>query len=172
MLQETHFEYHLEKKIPYFEETQKRSFFEKIKKVKNTILLILAYAFPSSKWRVILHRARGVHIGKGCYIGMFCFIDNLYPQYIYIEDNASVNTGSMLIAHFNPSIRFSKVFEARVSPIVIKNGAMVAVNCVIFPGVTIGENAIVSAGTVVSQSVEASTLVRSNYAMKVGKIPL
>jgi acetyltransferase-like isoleucine patch superfamily enzyme len=78
----------------------------------------------------------------------------------------------MLIAHFNPLVRYKGVLEAKVSPIVIKNGALVAVKCIILPGVTIGENAIVSAGSVVSEDVEEQTLVRGNPAKKVGRIKL
>jgi acetyltransferase-like isoleucine patch superfamily enzyme len=160
------------KDIPYYGHSQQRTFIEKIKKIKNTILLLLAYACPSVKIRVWFHRLRGVKIGKGCYVGMFCFIDNLYPEYIYIEDGASVNAGAMLIAHFNPSVRFKQVLEAKVSPIIIKEGAIIAVRCVILPGVTIGENAIVSSGSVVSEDVEARTLVRGNPAKKVSRIKI
>lgn len=164
--------YRGEKDIPYYEQTQKRSFFQKIRKIKNTLLLLLAYACPSVKLRISLHRLRGVNIGKGCYIGMFCFIDNLYPEYIYIENGVSVNAGSMLVTHFNPSIRFKRILQAKVSPIIIKEGAIVAVKCVILPGVIIGENAIVSAGSVVNEDVEAYTLVRGNPAKKVGRVKL
>jgi acetyltransferase-like isoleucine patch superfamily enzyme len=162
--------YRQEKDIPYFDQAQKRNYFEKIRKIKNTIFLLLAYACPSLKLRIWFHRLRGVNIGKGCYIGTFCFIDNLYPEYIYLEDGAAVNTGCILIAHFNPSIRFKRVLQAKVSPIVIKGGALVAVKCVILPGVVIGEYAIVSAGSVVNEDVETRTLVRGNPAKKVGRI--
>jgi acetyltransferase-like isoleucine patch superfamily enzyme len=164
------FVYRQEKDIPYYEQTQKRSFFEKIKKIKNTVFLLLAYSCPFAKTRIIFNRLRGVNIGKGCYIGMFCFIDNLYPDYIYIEDGVSINTGTMLIAHFNPFVKFKQVLQAKVSPIIIKEGALIAVSCVILPGVVIGENAIVSAGSVVTENVEACTLVRGNPAKKVSRI--
>ncbi len=163
-------EYNIEREIPYYEQTQKRTFFEKIRKIKNTLLLLVAYACPSAKLRIYIHKLRGVNIGRGCYIGMFCFIDNLYPEYVYIEDGACVNTGSMLIAHFNPLIKFKRVLQARVSPIIIKEGALIAVKCIILPGVVIGESAIVSAGSVVSEDVEAYTLVRGNPAKKVGRV--
>ena len=162
--------YREEKDIPFYEQSQKRTFLERIRKIKNTILLLLAYSCPSVKLRILIHRLRGVNIGKGCYIGMFCFIDNLYPEYIYIEDGVGVNAGSMLIAHFNMSMRFKNALQAKVSPIIIKEGALIAVKCVILPGVIIGKNAIVSAGSVVNEDVEPNTLVRGNPAKKVGRI--
>jgi hypothetical protein len=68
------------KEIPYYEETQKRTILQKIRKIKNTILLLIAYACPSLSLRIFLHKLRGVNIGKGCYIGLFWLFDNLYPE--------------------------------------------------------------------------------------------
>ena len=160
------------KKIPYYEETQKRTLWQKIRKIKNTFLMLLAYACPVAKIRICLHRWRGVNIGKNVYIGLFCFFDNLYPEYIYIEDNVGINAGTMLIAHFNPGVCFKRVLQARVEPIVIKKGAIVAVRSIIMPGVTVGENAIVAAASVVTEDVEEKTLVRGNPAKKIGKIKI
>jgi acetyltransferase-like isoleucine patch superfamily enzyme len=158
-----------EKDIPYYEETQKRNFIQKSRKIKNTILQLLAYSCPINGLRVKFHRWRGVNIGKNVYIGMFCFLDNLYPQYIYIEDNASINAGSMILTHFNPMKRFSPIFKARVAPVVIKEGAIIAVRSTILLGVCIGQNAIVSAGSVVEKDVAAFTLVKGNPAKKVAE---
>ena len=67
-----------EMSIPYYEETQKRTFRQKMRKIKNTLCFLLAYACPNNKIRITLHRWRGVHIGKNVYLGMFVFLDNLY----------------------------------------------------------------------------------------------
>lgn len=157
-------EYKSEMNIPYYEETQKRTIFQKIKKIKNTVLGNLAYSCPSNKWRILLHKWRGVKIGTNVYIGNHCLIDNLYPDYIYIEDNASVNADSLILTHFNPMKRFASVFPARVAPVIIREGAILAVRSTILPGVTIGKNAIVSAGSVVEKNVADYTLVRGNPA--------
>ena len=155
------------KSIPYYEETQKRTFGQKLRKIKNTFLMLLAYACPTAKIRICLHRWRGVNIGKNVYIGLFCFLDNLYPEYIYIEDNASINAGSMLLTHFNPMKRYANIFQAKVEPILIKEGAIVSVKSVILPGVVVGKNAVVSASSVVEKSVPDCTLVKGNPAKKV-----
>lgn len=153
--------------VPYYEDTHKRTFKQKCVKIKNTILLLMAYACPSNSLRVRFHRWRGVHIGKNVYIGMFCFLDNLYPSYIYIEDEASVNAGTMILTHFNPMKRYAPIFQAAVQPVLIKKGAIVAVRSTIMPGITIGENAVVSAGSVVEKNVADYTLVKGNPAKKI-----
>ena len=155
-----------EQDIPYYEETQKRNFFQQIKKIKNTILMLMAYACPINSLRITFHRWRGVSIGMHVYIGMFCFLDNLYPEYIYIEDNASINAGTMILTHFNPMKQFAPIFKARVAPVLIKKGAIVAIRSTLLPGVIIGVSAIVSAGSVVDKNVSDYTLVKGNPAKK------
>ena len=141
-------------------------------RLRNYFCMINAYWMPSNKIRVALNRWKGVHIAKGAYIGMFVFIDNAYPDFIFIEENAAINAGSMLSAHFNPMIHFRRTFVAKVDPIVIKKGAIVCVRSIINPGVTIGENAVVSAQSVVNKSVEPATIVRGNPAEPIGKVRL
>lgn len=158
-----------EKEIPYYEETQKRTFFQKIRKIKNTILMLLAYACPSNGVRKKLHRWRGVRIGADVYLGMFCFLDNLYPEYIVIEDKASVNAGTMILTHFNPMKQFAPILKARVAPVIVGEGAIVAVRSTLLPGVKIGSMAIVSAGSVVEKNVAAYSIVRGNPAKKVAE---
>jgi len=156
-----------EKEIPYYEDTQKRNFVQKVRKIKNTILMLLAYACPSNNLRIKFHRLRGVTIGKNVYLGMFCFLDNLYPEYIYIEDYVSVNAGTMILTHFNPMKQFSPILNARVAPVVIHKKAIVAVRSLLLPGITIGESSIISAGSVVEKDVKSYTLVRGNPAREI-----
>ena len=148
--------------VPYYEETQKRTLGQKLRKIRNTIYMLLAYSCPNNKMRQWMHRRRGVHIGKNVYLGMFCFLDNLHPEYIYIEDNASVNAGTMILTHFNPMKRYAPIFQAQMAPVLIKEGAIVAVRSTIMPGVCIGKNAVVSAGTIVDKDVPDCTLVKGN----------
>lgn len=158
-----------ERPVPYYEETQKRTLKQKYIKVRNTILQLLAYSCPNNSLRIWMHRHRGVHIGKHVYIGMFCFFDNLAPEYIYIEDNASVNAQTMVLTHFNPMEQYRNVLQARVAPVVIHHGAIVAVRSTIMPGVEIGKYAIVSGGSVVEKSVDDYTMVKGNPAKKVAE---
>lgn len=137
------------------------------KRLRNYLLLMLSMIAPFNSLRVKLNKWKGVNIGRNVYIGMFVFFDNAYPEYIYIEDKAAINAGTMIITHLNPYIHFEKVLRATVNPVVIKEGAFVAVKSVILPGVTIGEYAMVTAGSIVSKDVEPYTIVRGNPAVKV-----
>ena len=141
-----------------------------LKRLRNYLCFLLAYIAPSNKLRITLNRWKGVNIAKGAYIGMCVFIDNAHPEYVFIEEDASINAGCMLVAHFNPMIHFRRTVIAKVDPIVVKKGAMLGLRAIINPGVTIGEYSMVAAGSVVYKNVEPKTIVRGNPAVEVGKV--
>ena len=154
--------------IRYGADSRQMNYFKyALKRLRNYILLLISMITPFNSIRVVLNKWKGVNIGKNVYIGMFVFFDNAYPEYIYIEDKAAVNAGSMIVTHLNPYVHFENVLTASVHPVVIKEGSFIAVRSIILPGVTVGEYAMVTAGSVVSKDVEPFTIVRGNPAVKV-----
>lgn len=141
-------------------------------RLKNYLCCILAWVLPSNKIRVALNRWKGVHIADDSYIGMFCFIDNTYPEYIYIEKHVSISKGASIVAHNNPMPHFNKTMIAQVAPIILREGSLVALDCILNPGVEVGEYAIVSAGSVVYGKVDPMTIVRGNPAEKIRDVKL
>ena len=164
------------KKIPYYkpnknlgEQITNSSSQKKIrprqllfKKIKNYLFALFAYNCPVSSWRVILHRRRGVNIGKNVLIGLRVTLDNSFPEYIYIEDEVSLAGDNYILAHSNPYEHFKDRLDSYVAPVVIKRGAWVTIRATVLPGVTIGENAIIGAGVVVHKDVPAGAIVTLN----------
>lgn len=155
-------------KIPYGH--PKRSMGKALRKICNTILSHWAYNCPINALRIQFHRWRGCHIGKGVYIGRYCYLDNMYPEYIYIYDGASINAQCMILTHFNPFEEWKGIFNAEVKPVVIKQHAIVAVRCTIMPGVTVGDYAVVSSGMTLEKSIPDRHMVRC--ATKIEKVDL
>lgn len=165
------------KSIPYFDHDHK-SLFNTIKnsskrrgmnpihfvlrKIKILLFFRWSYSCPFNGPRIRMNRSRGVTIGKNVYIGQHCVLDNAYPEYIYIEDNVSLAGGVTVIAHANPYKHFENVVASEVAPIVIKEGAWIADGVIILKGVTIGKNAIVSAGSVVDKDVPDYSMAKGN----------
>mgnify|MGYP003291125790 CR=1 FL=1 len=133
-----------------------------LRKIKNIILYKWSYNSSFGGLRVTLNRKRGVTIGDNVYIGQFCAIDNAYPEYVYIEDNVSLAGGNSIIAHSNPYLHFKNIVESSVEPIIIKEGAWIGSGAMILRGVTIGKNAIVTAGTIVDKDVPDYSVARGN----------
>ena len=133
-----------------------------LRKIHNIMLSRWSYRCPLNRFRVRWNRRRGVTIGDNVYIGLHCTIDNAYPEYVYIEDNVSLAGNVTILAHSNPYGHFRNVVESGVSPVVIKDGAWIADGAIILRGVTIGMNAIISAGTVVDKDVPDCALAKGN----------
>ncbi|HTX41103.1 MAG TPA: acyltransferase [Acidobacteriaceae bacterium] len=125
----------------------------------DRILQILARMLPGARsFRVLLHRARGVKIGKGVWIGYDVVLDTARPELIVIEDGVAISIRAMVIAHFKEQRGVRIEREAFIGP-----------GAIILPGVIIGRGAVVKAGSVVSQSVPPMTVVQGNPAVPVAR---
>ena len=102
---------------------------------------------------------RGVKIGKNVHIGPLVTIDDVYPNFVIIEDGVSIAGQNFIITHNKPLEYHKHLSEAFLGPVVIRKNAWVAIGVIILPGVTIGEGAIVASGSVVNKDVPPNTLV-------------
>jgi len=147
----------------------------KLKKrfLKSWIFHCLAYSSPMSNWVVKFQRKRGVKVGRNCHISPYVLIDLVYPELIKLEDNVTVGSNSMIFAHINPTTNeFLKKhgYPRTVKSVVIKKGAIISVGCIIIAGVTIGENTMIGAGSVVANDIPDNCIAIGNPARIVKKI--
>ncbi len=113
----------------------------------------------------------GVHVdlgcqitfGRGVYVNAHCvFLD---AAEIIIEDEVLIGPAVQIY-----TVNHSQVGSERAagmmqaSPIYIKKRAWIGGGAILLPGVTIGEGAIVAAGSVVTKNVQAGTTVMGNPA--------
>jgi acetyltransferase-like isoleucine patch superfamily enzyme len=122
-------------------------------------LQVISRIVPYSGIRIKLHRMRGVKIGKNVHIGPLVTIDDVYPNFVIIEDGVSIAGQNFIITHNKPLEYHKHLSEAFLGPVVIRKNAWVAIGVIILPGVTIGEGAIVASGSVVNKDVPPNTLV-------------
>jgi len=130
------------------------------------LLRVLAWLSPAYQFRCSVYRKCGVKIGGGVYIGPLVVMDGEFPEYIEIEDEASIAPGVSIMAHSgaSPFHQRLKIYSQGPEKVTIKRGAWIATDAVILPGVTVGEGAIVAAGAVVSRDVPPYTMVAGNPA--------
>ena len=145
----------------------------RLKFVKSWIYHSLAYSAPLPSWSIKFQKSRGVKIGENCHFSPYVLIDLLHPELITIEDNVTISSNTMIFAHINPTANeFLKKngYPRTIKPVLIKKGAVISVGCIIIAGVTVGENSIVGAGSVVTQDIPDYCVAVGNPARVIKKI--
>lgn len=104
-------------------------------------------------------------IGNHCWIGENVWIDNLAPVKIF--NNVCVSQGAMLLTGNHDYKKTT--FDLMVAPIILHNGAWVGAKSVVCPGVTFGENAVLTVQSVAVKDLEPSGIYQGNPAAMVKK---
>jgi acetyltransferase-like isoleucine patch superfamily enzyme len=123
----------------------------------NRILHLMARFLPgSTSLRPFLHRLRGVKIHGKVFIGDDVYLENEYPERVEIHDGAAILLRSIIIAHFD----YRGLGDE--GKIIIEKNAVILANSTIIcsPGrsLTIGEGSVISAGSVVQNTIPPHTL--------------
>ena len=133
-------------------------------------------SFNPRKIRPILMRKMGCKVGKGCFIGDYVRVDCGHADMITLEDSVSVASGVRLLCHqrdfsdFCVGDDYMKLGYV-IKPIVLKKGCLVGMESFVMPGVTIGEGAIVGAGSLVTKDIPAWTIAAGRPAKVIKEIP-
>ena len=121
-------------------------------------------------------RRMGCKVGKGCFIGDYVRVDCGHADMITLEDSVSVASGVRLLCHqrdfsdFCVGDDYMKLGYV-IKPIVLKKGCLIGMESFVMPGVTVGEGAIVGAGSFVTKDVPAWTIATGRPAKVVKEIP-
>lgn len=126
-----------------------------IKNIIGRILHTFAFVVPfGSTLRPILHRMRGVTIGKNVWISKYVYIDENHPESIFIGDNSTLGFRCTIFAH----TYFGKRQKVNPDKVIIGKNVFIGPHCLILPNVTIGDNSVIKGGSVVSRNVPPNTL--------------
>ncbi len=113
----------------------------------------------------------GAKIGNNCRIGYGVFI----CSGVTIEDDCWISPRVCFTNDSTPSVRKAVEHKAQGNPFVpektlVKKGAVIGSNATILPGITIGENAVIGAGAVVTKDVPPSEIWIGNPARKLRNV--
>ena len=103
-----------------------------------------------------INYGKNTKIGKNVFINFDCTFLDLGG--ITIDDNVMLAPKVSLLSEGHP-VRVNDRQTLTTGSIHIKRNAWIGAGATILPGVTIGENAVVAAGAVVSKDVPANTVV-------------
>ena len=134
--------------------------------LKNLFLKIIRIEVNKNSYihsKVTFYKWGNLKIGRNTVINSGCRIDN--RKLISIGDNVSIahNTQIYTCGH---DIN-SPYFDISGKDVIIADYVCVFSNCLIMPGVNIGEGAVVYSGSVVTKDVPPYTIVGGNPAIKI-----
>jgi UDP-2-acetamido-3-amino-2,3-dideoxy-glucuronate N-acetyltransferase len=124
-----------------------------------------------SKIGTFVEIQKNASVGKNCKISTHTFI----CEGVVIEDNVFIGHGVMFINDKYPRSTteggaMQTEADWKVVPTLIKQGASIGTNTTVLCGVTVGENAVVGAGSVVTKDVPANTIVAGVPAKVLRKV--
>lgn len=111
---------------------------------------------------------KGLKLGNSCFIGDSTLLD--LADAITLEDHVTLAERVTFITHMNVGFQDHPLqgkFKPSSGPILIKSGSFVGASCTILQGVTIGKNAFIAAGSVVTEDVVDNALYAGVPAKKI-----
>lgn len=157
-----------------------------VKRVLKTYRDVFLMKFMMESWllspiaprklRPWILKKTGAKIGKNVFIGSRVYFDTGHADLMTIEDNAHITARCLLLCHQRDISSYYIGDDASklryiTGKIHIKKGAMIGMNTMIMPGVTIGEGAIIGAYSLVTKDIPAWTIATGRPARVVKKIP-
>jgi acetyltransferase-like isoleucine patch superfamily enzyme len=122
----------------------------------------------------LIHKIRGVKIGSvfNVYIASNVIIDSLFPELVTVEDEVYITRGVKILSHYNPTPPQQEIIgkDTIKGSVHIRRGAFIGVSSILLPNTTIGECALIAAGSVVTKNVPDFAIAAGNPAEIIGDI--
>lgn len=103
---------------------------------------------------------RGLEVGPECFLGDECLLD--LAEGIRMEAQVTLAERVVVLTHANVGYGdhpLQALFPPSAAPVVFERGCFVGASVTILPGLTIGRESFVAAGSVVTRDVAPRTLV-------------
>jgi len=109
----------------------------------------------------------GLKVGINTYIGPNVIFDQGYPYLIEIGENCRISSGTTILVH--DATAFKEIGLTRLAKVRILKDTFIGINTIILPGVTIGPNAVIAAGSVVNRDIGEGKIAAGNPARPYGE---
>jgi acetyltransferase-like isoleucine patch superfamily enzyme len=131
----------------------------------NFLMLQVVRYSPSRRLKLDALRFMGVKVGEKVALALEATVDVVYPELITIGDNSIIGYRATILAHEY------LVDRMRTGPVVIGKNVLIGANTTILAGVSIGDDAIVGAGSMVTCDVSAGKFVAGVPARVINRDP-
>lgn len=125
-----------------------------LKVVKNFIVIQMARYTPFLGMKNWLYRTfLNMKVGDQTAFALMVMVDIMFPEKIKVGYNTVIGYNTTILAHEY------LIDEYRLGEVIIGDEVLIGANTTILPGVTIGDRAVVSAGTLVNKDVPPGSFV-------------
>jgi acetyltransferase-like isoleucine patch superfamily enzyme len=127
------------------------------KSVRNFIFIQLARycpILPLKNW--IYRRLLGMKVGEHTAFALMVMVDIFFPERITVGSNSIIGYNTTILTHEY------LIKEYRLGDVKIGSNVMIGANSTVLPGVTIGDHAVIAAGSVIHKDVPAYAFVGGN----------
>jgi|SRR5690625_90052 len=127
------------------------------KVVKNFIVIQIARYTPFLSMKNWMYRTfLKMKVGNQTAFALMVMPDIMFPEKIHIGNNSIIGYNTTILAHEY------LIKEYRIGDVHIGNNVLIGANSTILPGVSIGDNAVVSASSLVNKDVPPGAFVGGN----------
>lgn len=137
--------WHIYKTVPFW------------KVMRNFIVIQAARYTPFLALKNWMYRVfLNMSVGEKTSFALMVMPDIMFPEKITVGTNTVIGYNTTILAHEY------LIKEYRLGPVVIGDNVLIGANTTILPGVEIGDEAVVSAGTLVHKDVPAGAFAGGN----------
>jgi maltose O-acetyltransferase len=159
-----------------WEELSNKEFNTLAKRLSIKKLRWLAMIHPDNKTRENLLRISKIAIGEKTVINIGINLYNNEPHTVTIGKRCAIAANVSLI--YDSSSNMSLLSEIpgfktkyfKKGRITIEDDVWIGAGVIVFPGINIGNKAIISAGSIVTKNIPSNTIVRGQPAREIRKI--
>ncbi len=123
---------------------------------------------------IIFHNAidfTNLSIGNNCHIGKNCFFD--LRDNINIENNVTISMNTSMITHIQlGQATLNNIYKTKIGKIFINNGVYVGSNCNILMDVTIYNDCLIGANSLVNKTIPSKSIAYGNPIRIIKKIDI
>lgn len=147
-----------------------------MKMLKQLISPITMFFSLRKRFRLFYLRSNGVKIGKNTFLSPKAYIDTHKGSSVTIGKNCYITRNVVILNHTDTyrggpeGIWISKGCDRILKDVVIGDNVFIGVNSVVMPGVTIGNNSVVGALSLVNKSIPPNTVWAGNPARQITTI--
>ena len=122
--------------------------------------------------------AEGVKIGNFCILAgrpLFIGARTRLNAYVYISNGVTIGEDCFIGPRTTVlNVRFPQAtnpdYREKIEPVVIEDRVKVGAHCLVLPGLTIGHDSLIAAGSIVTKPVEPFQIVRGVPAKVIGDV--